>query len=153
MYNSVDMYRVIHVVKITFGSWDELMEQERINREAADKRIQPWHYKLRAGDVVISDPGYGFPIFHELLDNEKLVGENFKKYGDEYEGEGQYILDLYCFGEEPWNYRFCRNYSEVVTDGELGDIHLSIALGKIDKEVFEGLKGKGFDLTDYRIVR
>jgi hypothetical protein len=132
------------MTEITFGSWDELVEQERKARERADRYVQPWHYKLRAGDIVVSDPGIGFPIFHELLDNEKIVAENFEKYGDDYEEEGQYILDLYCFGEQPWNYRFCRNYSEVVPEGELGDIHLSIAQLKICSEEFEEIREKKF---------
>lgn len=134
------------MVKITFGTWDDLMEQERSARLAADKRVQPWHYKLRAGDVAVSDSGYGFAIFHELLDNEKIVGENFKKYGDDYEDEGQYILDLYCFGEEPWNYRFAKNYSEACPYGELGDFHLSVAQFKIPREKFEELKERDFIL-------
>jgi hypothetical protein len=68
------------------------MEQEQKARERADRYFQPWHYKVRAGDILISDSGYGFPIFHEVLDNEKIVGENLKKYGDDYEEEGLYIL-------------------------------------------------------------
>ena len=33
-------------------------------------------------------PEYGFPVFHEILDNEKIVKENLWKYGDDYEEEG-----------------------------------------------------------------
>ena len=135
---------------ITFyDSVDAMFDAERKARLEADKRVQPWHYRLRAGDIVVSDPGYGFPVFHEILDNEKIVKDNFQKYGDEYEEEGMYILDLYCFNPEPWNYRFCRSYSEVVPDGELGDIHLSIALGKLKNwEDFQRLKAKGFYIDE-----
>ena len=132
-----------------YDSVESMFEAEREARLEADKRVRPWHYNLRAGDIAISDPGYGFPIFHEVLDNEKIVGENFEKYGDDYEDEGIYILDLYCFNPEPWNYRFCRNYSEVVPDGELGDIHLSIVLGKFRyREDFEKLKEQGFLINE-----
>lgn len=68
------------------------------------------------------------------------------KYGDDYEDEAIYILDLY---NQPHmeNYRFCRSYSVVVPEGEYGDIHLSIAIGKISREYFEELKSKDFMLN------
>ena len=133
------------MVDITFYDSDEEMwEHEAKARKLADERVNPWHLKVRAGDILVSDPGYGFPIFHEVLDNEKIVGDNFKKYGDDYEDEGVYILDTYCFNPEPWNYRFCRSYSEVCPNGELGDIHLSIALGKIPRDIFEDIRDNGY---------
>ena len=69
----------MHIAEITFfDSWDEAIEAEAKARESADARVQHWQQKVRAGDILISDPGYGFPIFHEVLDNEKIVGDNFK---------------------------------------------------------------------------
>ena len=136
------------MVEITFGSWDELMEQELRARQEADKRVKPWHYKLRAGDIAISLPYRDLPVFHELLDNELLVKENFERFGDDYESEAQYVLDTYCFSPEPWNYRFARNYSSVVPEGELGDFHLSVVIGKISKEDFERIKKNGFYIDE-----
>jgi hypothetical protein len=135
---------VICLVEITFyDSWEQAMEEERKAREEADARVQPWQFKCRAGDILVSDPGYGFPVFHELLDNEKIVGENLEKYGDDFEDEAIYTLDIYNQPHMRF-YRFCRNYSEVAPEGELGDIHLSIAFGRIDREGFEYLKARGF---------
>lgn len=54
---------------IAYDSFKEMMEAERKGRKAADARVQPRQKKCRAGDILISDPGYGFTIFHETLDN------------------------------------------------------------------------------------
>ena len=136
------------MVKVTFyGSFEDMMEAESKARQQADTRVTPEQKKYRAGDIVVSDPGYGFPIFHEILDIEKLVRDNLRKYGDDYEEEGSYILDIY---NEPHmkNYRFCRSYSVVVPEGELGDIHLSIAVGQVSREYFNRLKENGFVIPD-----
>ena len=126
-----------------YDSFEEMMDAERNAREAADAFVQPWQKECRAGDILVSDPGYGFPIFHEILDNEKIVKENLWKHGDEYEEEGIYLLDTY---NQPHmqNYRFTRSYSVVVPQGECGDIHLSIAIGRISIDAFEELKDSGF---------
>jgi len=121
-----------------------MLEAERKAREAADKRVTPEQMRYRIGDIVVSDSGYGFLVFHEILDIEKLVKENLAKYGDEYEEEGMYLLDSYCFTPEMRFYRFARNYSEACPEGELGDFHISIGLGTIPREVFEELKRKSF---------
>ena len=131
-----------------FDSWQDAMKAERKAREKADARVQPWHYKLRAGDIAVSLPYPDLPVFHELLDNELLVKKNFERYGSDYESEAVYVLDLYCFNPEPWNYRFCRNYSEVVPDGELGDVHLSILLGKVTREDFEKYRRNNFYIIE-----
>jgi hypothetical protein len=130
-----------------FGSFEEMMEAERKAREAADARVESWQLKARSGDILVSMPYEDLPVFHELLDNEKIVRENLWKYGDDYEEEGIYTLDIY---NEPHmkNYRFCRNYSEVVPEGELGDIHLSIAICKISREYFNELKERRFRVRD-----
>ncbi|MBU0515442.1 MAG: hypothetical protein KJ621_11775 [Proteobacteria bacterium] len=136
------------MVKVTFyDSFEEMMEAEQEARAAADVRVQPWQEKSRADEILVSDSGYDFPIFHEILDPEKIVGENLKKHGDEYEDEGIWFLDLY---REPHMkcFRFARNYSEACPEGELGDFHLSVAFGKIRREAFEELKERGFRLYD-----
>jgi hypothetical protein len=127
-----------------YGSWEEMMEAELQARKIADSRVQDWQRKARAGEILVSQPYRDLIVFHEILDNEKIVGENLKKYGDDYEEEGMHVLDLYCFNTDEWNYRFCNNYSQVVPEGELGDIHLSIAIGKVHRDEFEKLKSNGF---------
>lgn len=136
------------MTEITFyGSFVEMMEAEELARKKADSYVQPWQEKGRAGDILVSNPGYGFPVFHEILDNEKIVGDNLKKYGDDYEEEGIYILDLYRESHMK-HFRFCCNYSVVVPEGELGDIHLSIVIGKITRELFDEIRDNGFRIED-----
>ncbi|MBU0514623.1 MAG: hypothetical protein KJ621_07610 [Proteobacteria bacterium] len=125
------------------------MEAERKAREAADARITPAQLRYRAGDIVVSDSGYGFPIFHEILDIEQEVKKQLWKYGDDHESDGIYTLDLY---REPHMrfYRFARNYSEACQEGELGDFHLSIGMARITREGFEELRERGFSLEPYQ---
>lgn len=139
------------MVEIKFyDSWEEAMEAESKAREAADAKVRSWQQRVRAGDILVSQPYPDLVVFHEVLDIERIVGDNLKKYGEDYEPEGIWTLDIY---KEPHmkNYRFCRNYSEVVPQGELGDIHLSIVLGKIDTEVFKYLKEREFELEDFQV--
>ena len=136
------------MVEITFyDSLEELFEAERRAREAADARVTPEQARYKAGDIVVSDSGYGFPVFHEILDIEKIVGENIRKYGELYEDEGLYLLDLY---REPHMryFRFVRNYSEACPEGELGDFHVSIGLGKISREDFEIYRERRFRVEE-----
>lgn len=134
------------MVEITFYDSDEDMWED-LGRamKAADARVTEEQKKYRAGDIFLSDSGYGFPIFNEILDIEKLVKDNLWRYGDDYEDEGIDTLDLY---REPHMkyYRFCRAYSEVVPEGELGDVHLSVGLYRIPKELFEEISARGFRL-------
>ena len=126
------------------GDWDSLMEEERRARKIADSRVQDWQKNARAGEVLVSRPYSDLVCFHEILDNEKIVKDYLFKYGDDYEHEGQYILDTYCFNPDGWNYRFCRNYSAIVPDGEFGDFHISQAIGKLSAEEFKEIKDKEF---------
>ena len=124
------------MVDVTFyGSFEEMQDDLGRAMKEADARVKEEQKRYRSGDIVLSDSGYGFPIFHELLDNEKIVKENLLKYGDEYEDEGIYTLDLY---NEPHMkyYRFANNYSEACPEGELGDFHLSEGLYRIPREAF-----------------
>lgn len=135
------------MVDVTFyGSFEEMQDDLGRAMNEADARVKEEQKRYRSGDIVLSDSGYGFPIFHELLDNEKIVRENLLKYGDEYEDEAIYTLDLY---NEPHMkyYRFANNYSEACPEGELGDFHISEGLYRIPREAFEYLKEKGFRLN------
>ena len=138
------------MIKITFyDSLEELFEAEGRDREAADATVTPEQASYKPGDIVVSDSGYGFPIFHEILDIEKIVGDNFKRYGEDYEEEGIYLLDLY---REPHMryFSFARNYSEACPEGELGDFHVSIGLGRISREDFEKYRERGFRVWEDR---
>lgn len=130
---------------ITFyDSVEDMFDDIGRASKAADARVTEAQKKYRPGDIVVSDSGYGFPVFHDLIDIERMVGENLQKHAD-YEDEGVYLLDLY---REPHmeNYCFSRSYSEACQDGEYGDVHRSVLLFKMPREAFEELKGKGFRL-------
>jgi hypothetical protein len=142
------------MVEVTFhDSFDDMMGEIARARDSADARVQPWQEKHRAGDILVSDPGYGFAIFHEVLDNEKLVKDNLWKYGDDYEDEGIYTLDIYTEPHMKY-FRFCNNFSVACPYGELGDFHISETIGKISREDFEYLKGNGFQIDrDINVYR
>ena len=134
------------MVDVTFyNSFEDMMNGLGKAMDTADARVTEQQKRYRPGDIVMSDSGYGFPIFHDLQDIEKMVGEGFKKYGDDHEDEGIYLLDLY---REPHMryYCFSKSYSEACPDGELGDFHISQGLYRIPREVFEELKDRGFRL-------
>jgi len=135
------------MVKITFYDsieemWNDLSRAMKI----ADERVTEEQKKYRPGDIVVSDSGYGFPIFHEILDIETLVRENLWKYGDDDEDEGIYTLDLYRQPHMRY-YCFANNFSEACRDGEFGDVHRSVILFKIPKLVFEELRKRASSLT------
>ncbi len=130
-----------------YNSFDDMMDDLGKAMKQADSRVTNEHRRYRPGDIVVSDSGYGFLIFNDLQDIEKLVGENLRKYGDDYEDEGIYTLDLY---REPHMryYCFSKSYSEMCPEGEYGDFHISQGLFRIPRYVFEELKKKGFRLGD-----
>ena len=133
------------MVDVTYYNSDEDMWED-LGRQmkAADARVTEAQKKYRPGDIVMSDSGYGFPIFHEILDIEKVVKEGLWKY-DDYEDEGIYTLDLY--GEPHMKYYcFSKSYSEACPEGELGDFHISQGLYRIPRRAFEELKENGFVL-------
>lgn len=132
------------MVKVTFhDSFEDMMKTIRDASQSADAKVTDAQKKYRPGDIVISDSGEGFPIFHEILDIEKVVKDNLWKYGEDYEDEGIYTLDLY---RQPHmiNYCFTRSYSEVCPNGELGDFHRSQGLYRIPRFIFEEMKEEGF---------
>ena len=70
------------MVKITFYDYDEEMWDDLPKAmKSADERVTEEQKKYRPGDIVVSDSGYGFQIFHEILDIEKAVEENYGSYG------------------------------------------------------------------------
>ena len=133
-------------MKITFhDSFEDMLEEMRKGTEAADAMVTEEQRRYRPGDIVVSDPGYGFPVFHVILDIEKVVKESLFKGGSD--RDGIYTLDLY---REPHmrNYCFTKSYSEACPEGELGDIHRSIGIGKISRDVFEEIRANGYRIEE-----
>lgn len=79
-----------------FKSWDEAMEAIQARKKECDAKIFGFQEALEKGDCFATDPGLGFLIFGEILEEPE---------------------DGYAFGK-------C--YSVVVPDGELGDSHISV---------------------------
>ena len=125
-----------------------MMEAQRQASRSADERVTEEQKRYRPGDIIVSDPGYRFPVFHDILDIEKLVRNSFMEHGESYEDEGIYLLDLY---REPHMkyYCFTKSYSEACPSGELGDFHRSAGITTVPREYLEALIQNGF--TDYSV--
>ncbi|MEW6664136.1 MAG: hypothetical protein AB1512_02800 [Thermodesulfobacteriota bacterium] len=130
-----------------YGSFEEMMEDLGRAMDAADAMVTDQQRRYRPGDIVVSDSGFGFPIYNVIQDIEKVVGENLKDSdGDEEDEEdGIYTLDLY---REPHMRFYCysNSYSEACPEGEYGDFHISSGLFRIPREAFEELKKNRFVL-------
>ena len=59
-----------------YESLEELFDAEEKARKAADAKAKDWQKEARAGEVLVSQPYPDLIVFHEILDNEKIV----KKY-------------------------------------------------------------------------
>ena len=117
------MSKGVSTVKVTFyDSFDDMMEAERKAQEEAARRTQDWQKRIRKGDYFVSNSGYDFPIFGEVLDD----------YRDK-DPAIQY-------------YRFCDCYSIACPEGEKGDIHISTIQFLISQDVFEFYRKKGWQV-------
>lgn len=128
----------------SFNSLEEMFDEIEKQRKLADSRVTPEQKAYRPGQIVISDSGMGFPIFHEILDVEKIARDEIFKYSDE--ESAIHTLDIY---RQPHMKNFCpaKSYSIFCQDGELGDIHRSQIIGKIPKYIFTFIKSRRFDLS------
>ena len=131
-------------MKITFyESHDEMWEDLQKQMQIADSRVTEEQKKYRHGDIVVSDSGYGFPIFHDIFDIEKIVKDDLWKHGDSIEDWAIHTLDLYRKPHMKY-YCYTKSYSEACPDGEMGDFHRSLGLFRIHRNVFNEIKEKGF---------
>ena len=100
-------------MNITFyDRTEEMLDDLGQAMQAADEKVQPWQAQIKKGDYFWQDTEYGFQIYGEILKN--AYREKHLK-----------------------NYRFCRCYSEACTEGELGDIHVSIVADLLTRAEFE----------------
>ena len=120
-----------------YESYEEMFADLRMQMQKADFRVTPEQKRYRPGDIVVSDSGYGFPIFHEILDIEKIVKDDLMKHGRNIEDEAIETLDLYRQPHMKY-YCFTKSYSETCPDGELGDFHRSVGIFKIPRHVYGG---------------
>lgn len=102
----------------SFDSLEEMFEAERRAQDQANAATEEWQYGMHKGDYFVKDSGLGFPI----------VGRVLKEYK----------------GKEMVGYRFCECYSVACPYGERGDVHVSTFGKKIDADLFERFKSKGW---------
>jgi len=100
-------------MNITFyESTEEMLEDLSRAMQEADKRVKPWQAQIKKGDYFWQDTEYGFQIYGEVLKN--AYREKHLR-----------------------NYRFCKCYSEVCPEGEMGDVHVCVIGGLLTREEFE----------------
>jgi len=103
-----------------FDTAEEAAEALTKAMKAADARVQHWQAQVKPGDCFMSDSGEGYPVFGEVV-----------------EGYREKHLQ---------HYRFCRCYSTVCPEGELGDVHVSTIRCIVFRELFERLKQQGWQV-------
>ena len=87
-----------------FNSWEEAMEAIQNRRKVCDAKTFTFQENLRKGDCFATDPGLGFFIFGEILEEPE---------------------DGYAFGK-------C--HSIAIPNGEYGDSHISVLIPISRKE-------------------
>lgn len=103
----------------SFKSVDEMFAAIEKAQVIADANVQGWQKTLDPGSYFIRE-ALGIQIFCEVL-----------PWPEDEE-------------DEPGNYRFCKCYSEMCPEGELGDVHISTAVRRITGEEFRAAKLAGW---------
>jgi hypothetical protein len=87
--------------------------------QEADEQVKPWQAEIKKGDYYMQKTKYGFNIYGEVLKNA------YRQKNLRY-------------------YRFVKAYSLACSDGEMGDVHLSVITKIISKEQFEEARKNGW---------
>jgi hypothetical protein len=83
--------------------------------QVADEQVKPWQVEIKKGDYYMQETKYGFNIYGEVLRNAPRA-------------------------KRLRHYRFVKAYSLACSDGEHGDLHVSVITQIITKEQFEEAK-------------
>ncbi len=112
----------------------DALAQMREGRQRADETVQPWQSRLAVGDYFVKlDQRSGLTIYGEILNPvAKLPPDPTPEEQFEHDGE----RDLWA-SRSMRNVRFARCYSEVVPDGEVGNIHVSTVALKLQPVDFQ----------------
>lgn len=105
---------------------DDFLSIEAEAQRQAATCIQPWQRNLKPGDLFYRLHECGIIIFGEVL---PMTGYD--------EPDDELMPD----------YRLTRCYSEVLPEGELGEIHISVVDGILTPEQFAEAKAKGWKLS------
>lgn len=104
-----------------FNSPEEMFEEIRKDREAADSKVKPWQDKIKTGDFTVRVADcFGTPvvIFSKLVDPD-------------YEEDRELYRQSHMK-----NMRFGWHYSVACTEGEPGDLHVAAVESKITEAMF-----------------
>lgn len=127
-----------------YGSVEEMMEDMALSRKSADSRVDPRQAAVRAGDCFMRwAPEADLVVYGEVIDPLAYYeGKDLDADDGELRSEMEYEKNLR--GEPHMKFfRFCRCYSIVVEDGELGDTHCSVMM-PISRQIFETAKTHGW---------
>ena len=80
---------------IFYELFEDMFDDLDRKMKLADSKVTELQKRYCPGDIVIQKPGIGFPVFHDILDIEKVVKDMLWQHGDDYENEGIYTLNLY----------------------------------------------------------
>jgi len=121
----------------SYESYEAMLTDMEIARRRADARVEPYQAALKGGDFALSVQN-DLLVAYEVLDPKEFASkdpdEDMKSWAEVY--------------DEPHmkNFRYTRAYSEIVPEGELGDVHVSVCV-PISKDVFELLKESVWQMT------
>lgn len=126
----------------TYASDEELFEDIRKNREAADAAVGPEHKQYKIGTFYARFmPELEIIVYGEILDP---IQEEIDAGADEEE---------VAFSREHWaqpymkNYRATKSYSVACSNGEHGDVHVASMNVPLTKEEFERARGLGWPVN------
>ena len=107
-------------MNITFyNSTEEMLDDLSQAMLEADEQVKPWQSQIKKGDYYMQETEYGFNIYGEVLKNAYRQ-------------------------KHLRHYRFVKAYSLACSDGEPGDVHVSVITQIITKEQFEEAKKNGW---------
>jgi hypothetical protein len=109
---------------IPLEDFEDFARIEDAAQQAAAEQIQPWQRELKPGDFFYRNHPCGVTIFGEVLP-----------------------VDADEADEQMPDYRFVRAYSQVLPEGEMGEIHISTVAGVLTAEDFAAAKARGWKLA------
>ena len=104
---------------ICYNSTEEMLDSLSRAMQETDEQVKPWQSAIKKGNYYMQETEYGFSIYGEILKNAYRQ------------------RDLK-------NYRFVKAYSLACSDGEPGDLHVSVITQIITKEQFEEARKNGW---------
>ena len=122
----------------SYDTIEEMFESLKKAMDAADKRVKPWQEKMTTPGTYFYQEYEEFIIWGEILNKEEFLSPDEEEAEWEKQERANPALR---------NYRFCRCFSPLCPEGELGDVHVSEMSGLITKKTFEKARKNNWFLT------